>query len=223
MLGVRMLRWLVLIAVVAAGTMVATPSTAHACSCILRNLAEYADRASVAFTGRQLERVVQDYVGDNGAALVFRVGRVYRGEVGSLIEVRTHAQGPACGIDVGGQDEVGIVAETWRGQLSVNRCGSVVTPDELEEVFGAGYPPDESIRLTVASDSEESPLDDARQDDERLVAASQSDGSARDRQLLTVLLVAGAAVLVLAGAITWRRRRWLRRRGSGGEPAPRAS
>ena len=117
MVGLRLLRWLVLVAVLTAGTMVANSGTARACSCILRELSEYADDISVAFVGHQLERVVHDYVEDNGTALLFRVERVYRGEAGPLIEVRTHAQGPACGIDVGGQGRVGVVARQWRGDL----------------------------------------------------------------------------------------------------------
>ena len=70
----------------------ATPRPAHACSCIHRELSEYADDITVAFVGRQLERVVHDQFDDNGAALLFRVDRVYKGEAGPLIEVRTHAQ-----------------------------------------------------------------------------------------------------------------------------------
>ena len=110
MLRLRLLRWLVSAAVLTAGTMVVHAGTAHACSCIVRELPEYADGVSVAFAGHQLERVVQDYVEDNGAGLLFRVDRVYKGEAGPLIEVRTHAQDSACGIDAGDQGSVGVVA-----------------------------------------------------------------------------------------------------------------
>ncbi len=207
MLGLRLLRWLVLAAVLTAGTMVADTGTAHACSCILRELPEYADGVSVAFVGHQLERVVHDYVEHNGTALLFRVDRVHKGEVGPLIEVRTHAQGPACGIDVGGQGTVGVVARQWRGDLNVNLCGSIVTSGELEEVFGEGYPPDESIRLPVSPDPEEHAFYTGQPPDDGPVASSQPDDSRRDQSLLAVLLVAGAAVLAFAGAVIWRRRR----------------
>ncbi|MCY4665825.1 MAG: hypothetical protein OXC00_14300 [Acidimicrobiaceae bacterium] len=207
MLRLRLLRWLVLAAVLTAGTMVASSGTAHACSCMLRELSEYADGVSVAFAGHQLDRVVQDYVDDNGAALLFRVERVYKGEAGPLIEVRTHAQGPACGIDVGGQGSVGVVANEWRGDLSVNLCGSVVAIGELEEVFGAGYPPDESIRLPVLPDPEEYVFYTGQPPDDGLVMSSQPVGSSRDQSLPAVLIVAGAVLLVSVGAVIWHRRR----------------
>ena len=158
----------------------ATPRPARACSCIHQELSEYADDISVAFVGRQLERVVHDQFDDNGAALLFRVDRVYKGEAGPLIEVRTHAQESACGIDLGGTGAVGIAAWTWRGDLSVNLCGSMVTAAELQDVFGEGRPPDDSIRLPDSDD---------------------------DQGLLAFLLIAGAAAVLAAGAVAWRRRR----------------
>ena len=171
----------------------ATPRTAHACSCIHRELSEYADDITVAFVGRQLERVVHDQFDDNGAALLFRVDRVYKGEAGPLIEVRTHAQGPACGMDLGGMGAVGIVARTWRGDLSVNLCGSMVTAAELQDVFGEGRPPDDSIRLPDSDD---------------------------DRGLLAFLLIAGAAAVLAAGAVAWHRQRqnWSRGAPNGNGP-----
>ena len=207
MLRLRLLRWLVSAAVLTAGTMFANPGTAHACSCLLRELPEYADGVDVAFGGHQLDLVVQDYVEDNGAALLFRVDRVYKGEAGPLIEVRTHAQGSACGIDVGGQGTVGVVAHQWRGDLSVNLCGSIVAIGEIEEVFGGGYPPDESIRLPVSPDPEEHAFYTGQPPDDGLVTSSQPEGSSRNQSLPAVLIVAGAVLLVLAGAVIWHRRR----------------
>ena len=207
MLRLRLLRWLVLAAVLMAGTIINSSGTAHACSCMLRELSEYADGVAVAFVGHQLERVVQDYVEDNGAALLFRVERVYKGEAGPLIEVRTHAQGPACGIDAGGQGTVGVVANQWRGDLSVNVCGSIVAIDELEQVFGEGYPPHESIRLPVSPDPEEHAFYTGQPPDDGLVMSSQPEGSSRDQSLPAVLIVAGAVLLVLSGAVIWHRRR----------------
>ena len=131
---------------------------------------------------RQLERVGADldWVADQLALLLFGVDRVYKGEAGPLIEVRTHAQESACGIDLGGMGAVGIVARTWRGDLSVNLCGSMVTAAELQDVFGEGHPPDDSIRLPDSGD---------------------------DQSLLAFLLIAGAAVVLAAGAVAWRQRR----------------
>ena len=90
---------------------------------------------------------------------------------------------------------------------NVNLCGSIVTSGELEEVFGEGYPPDESIRLPVSPDPEEHAFYTGQPPDDGLMASSQPDGLRRDQSLLAVLLVAGAAVLAFAGAVIWRRRR----------------
>lgn len=184
MVGQRVCGGLTIVAMVAVVMVVATAGTAHACSCVERELADYADDISVAFAGSQVERTVHSQVQDNGVALLFSVDRVYKGEVGPFIEVRTHAQDSACGIDMGGRGTVGVVAGEWRGDLNVNLCGSIVTVDSLESVFGDGYPPDEGLMVT-----------------------SQHDGSAFTQSLLMALIVAGAVLLVFTGAVIWHRRR----------------
>ena len=197
--------WLVVAAMVTTVTLTIVAGTAHACSCIERGLSEYADDISVAFVGTQLDRAVHEYVDDNGAALLFSVDRVYAGEVGPLIEVRTHAQDSACGIDVGGWGPVGIAARHWRGALSVNLCGSIVTQAELESVFGAGRPPDESAHLPVSPDTAEDSMNTgAPQDDNGEPATGSTDG---DQTLLAIVLVAGVAGAVAGAVIVWRRRR----------------
>ena len=180
MVGQRVCGGLTIVALVAVVMVVTTAGTAHACSCLVRELSEYADDISVAFVGDQRGRVVHDYFEDNGAALLFRVEQVYKGEAGPLIEVRTHAQGPACGIDVSGQGTVGVVARQWRNELSVNLCSSIVAIAEMEEVFGEGYPPDESIPLPVSANT----------------------GS----DILIVVAVAAGALLLLTASVVARRR-----------------
>ena len=180
MVGQRVCGGLTIVAMVAVVMVVTTAGTAHACGCIERQLADYADDISVAFAGDQLGRVVHDYFEDNGAALLFRVERVYKGEAGPRIEVRTHPQGSACGIDVGGHGTVGVVAHQWRNELSVNLCGSIVAMDEMREVFGEGYPPDQSISLPVSSNT-------------------GSD------TLIVVLVVAGAPLLLTVSVVARRR------------------
>lgn len=180
MVGRRVCGGLAIVAMVAVATVVVTAGTAQACSCVERELADYADDVSVAFTGSQVERTVHSQVHDNGVALVFSVDRVYKGEAGPFIEVRTHAQDSACGIDLGGRGTVGVVAGEWRGDLNVNLCGSIVSVDALESVFGDGYPPDESISLPV----------------------SPSTGS----DTLIVVLVAASTLLLLTVSVVARRR-----------------
>ena len=207
MSALRLSGWLMMASLVAAATFTAAAGTAHACSCIARELSEYADDITVAFVGTQLERAVHDYVEDNGAVLLFSVDRVYVGEAGPLIEVRTHAQGSACGIDLDGRGPVGVAAHMWRGDLSVGLCGSVVAVDALEEVFGEGRPPDESIRLPVSPDPSEDFFNTGLSPDETQLAAPRASGSDRDQSLLAILVVAGAAAVVVTGAVVWCRRR----------------
>lgn len=177
----RMCGGLAIAALVAVVMVTATAGTALACSCIERDLADYVDDISVAFAGSQVERTVHSQFEDNGVALVFSVDQVHKGEVGPLIEVRTHAQGSACGIDMDGRGMVGVVAGEWRGDLNVNLCGSVVSLGALEDVFGEGHPPDESIRLAESS-SDDFPSTNL------------------------VLLVAGGGIVLLVSAAAWRRR-----------------
>lgn len=176
----RVTGWLVVAAMVTTGTLTVAPGTAHACSCVELQLADYADDISVAFVGTQVERTVHSQVADKGVALVFSVDRVYKGEAGPLIEVRTHAQESACGIDMDGRGTAGVVAHEWQGDLVVDLCGSVVSVGVLEDVFGEGHPPDQSIRH------------------------SPSPGGSHGMSI--VLLIAGAGMVLVVGAAAWRRR-----------------
>ena len=124
--------------------LVGTPRTAHACSCAPRSpLSEYADDVDVAFAGRQVGSFLDEddrYM----RILVFEVDRVYKGRVGPVVEVRTlRGGGAVCGVDFGGLGSVGIAERRSRnGDIFVSLCGGYVTVGELEDVFGAGYPPD---------------------------------------------------------------------------------
>lgn len=203
----RMIGWLVVAAMVTTATLTVAPGTVRACSCLARDLSEYADEISVAFVGTQLEKVVYDYVDDNRAVLLFSVDRVYAGEAGPLIEVRSHAQEMTCGIDVRGWGPVGIAAYDWRGTLSVDLCGSIVAAAELESVFGEGRPPDESIRLPASLDPAEDFSNSSVPPGEGQLAVSGNDRTGTDQSLLVISLVAAAAAAVTGTVIVWRRRR----------------
>ena len=73
--------------------------------------------------------------------MVLEVELVYKGEVGPRIEVHSNAGGPACGIDFGYYPGAGVLAFERDGRLWAGSCSNPVEIDELEEVFGAGYPP----------------------------------------------------------------------------------
>lgn len=132
----------------------ATPGTAHACSCFVPDWPEYADEATVIFVGQQIVRVVHDEFVDDGATLTFHVDRVYKGEAGPLIAVRTHAQGEAaCGLDLDGQGDVGVAVFNRRGYLSIDFCSSKIPIYELEDLFEDSHPPDGSIALVASTDT----------------------------------------------------------------------
>lgn len=144
-----------LAATAALAALLATPHTARACSCMPADLADYADEVTVAFTGRQIERIpLPDTPGWVSTALVLEVFRVYKGRAGPRIEVRTGPEAGTCGISFGGESIVGVAAFGEEGGLTVHLCGSSVSIGELEEVFGSGYPPDETITLPGAAPEE---------------------------------------------------------------------
>ena len=120
----------------------AIPRAANACSPFPDphpELAEYADKIAVAFVGRQIGQRVHSSA---GVRLVFEVERVYKGSVGYRVELQTGYGDGDCGTDFGGLGTVGITAyPSGKSDLSVSVHRSTATVDELEDVFGVGYPP----------------------------------------------------------------------------------
>ena len=112
----------------------------------------------VAFVGRQIEGTFDS----GGLVLLLEVDWVYKGRAGPLIEVRTGGLA-ACGTEFGGMGTTGVAvmrseeSSEWGGlepgDLYVDWCSSHVSIEELEEVFGAGYPPDALLMLEEPSES----------------------------------------------------------------------
>ena len=151
---------LVIAAMITLAAFVMTPEAAHACSCAQTTLSEYADEMDVAFAGRQIDRNADS----DGVTLLLEVHRVYKGQAGPFIEVRTGYGGGDCGTEFDRVGTTGVAASIrgehgwWvgeKGDLLVDFCSSHVTIDELEDVFGAGYPPDDTISLREEPDAEE--------------------------------------------------------------------
>ena len=146
-----------LIVMVACAALVSTPRTAHACTCMRLPLSEYADEVDVAFQGRQIERIPLEpdsdeldsdeflLPGEGPFTLVFEVDRVYKGVVGSRIEVYTWLGGASCGVSFDGRGVVGVAASARGGKLRVDVCSSPVSIGDLEEVFGDGVAPDPPV------------------------------------------------------------------------------
>lgn len=192
------IRWL-LVALVLTGLIVfGLAPPASACSCDNAELNEYAKDVAFAFVGQQTSREVVDEVLDNGAVLTFDVDLVFKGEVAETVSVRTHAQGSACGMDFSGLAETGVAVFMWRGQPSVNLCGSSVSAEELKAVFGPGVLPTD-----IASTS-----GDQRNDDLEMLAESTPSGSAGfSASSIVALSGLAAALAAFAALMTWRYRR----------------
>ena len=147
-----------LAAAVTVVTLVVTPGTAYACTCVVQHLSQRADEVDVAFIGTEVSRT--EYEEQDGwprAALVFRVGRVYKGDIGPLVEVHTNAGGPACGLYRTGLPAGPVVAYREQGALRTSSCSSERPIAELFEAFGTAYHPDPSIGLHI---EDEVPVED---------------------------------------------------------------
>ncbi len=135
---------LVLFSTLVSAATVIAPRTAHACSCALQPLSEYADRVALAFAGRKVDQTVDGYE----ITQVFEVSLVYEGHAGRQILVPTYVP---CELVVTGDEMTGIVAFIGSdGNLFLHLCGSAVGLGELRQVFGKGYPADldaEVLRL----------------------------------------------------------------------------
>ena len=130
----------VLLALVAAWL---SPAPAYACSCVTDSEPELARNAEVIFTGT----VTEDRAIGDTRTYTFAVDRVYRGHVLTTQTVRTHTQGPACGLDLAGPGPYLVLGYLRDGVLLANSCGGTragAPPAEL----GAGNPPQTSSAPT---------------------------------------------------------------------------
>lgn len=194
-----------------------TAPTVHACSCVGSPLSEYADEVDVAFSGIQVSRVVPPPNADGTVSsgdpvtLVFEVTRVFKGSVGSRIDVRTNRGEVSCGVDMAMRGLVGVVAFGGQGGLGVELCSSPVAISELEEVFGEGHPPDPLLGEMVALDSEmvrigeevaglESEVADLREE----FSSLQDSWQNAYRLLVTALVIVGFVVVLRKWRRLWR-------------------
>lgn len=149
---------LALAAAIAFAVILIAPGPAHGCKCASSHLSEYADEVDLAFSGRQIERIVNNNEGAIAVVtLAFEVHQVYKGQAGPLIEALTGPGLGDCGTDFLGKGVTGVAAfasgkDGEDLSVKVNRCGSHHSVSDLEEIFGPGYPPDETITLPEETD-----------------------------------------------------------------------
>lgn len=154
-LSIRLLPVVITLAVIVA--VLAIPWSAHACTFPVRPLEEYSEEVAVAFVGREIdwqERGEQ-------AVLTFEVHRVYKGEVGPRIRFDVAGrESPCSGFLPSGTAAVvaGLVEEDelWykAGDLYIMLQSDFVSEADLIEVFGVGYPPDETLLIAEEVDPE---------------------------------------------------------------------
>jgi len=137
---------------------VTNPVPAAACSCYMGPLSEFAEEVGTAFVGRQTHRIEGDRSGmafGRSVVLVMDVSRVYKGQVGPRVAVLTNSQESACGVDFTDEPSRGVVAFGQDGDLGVDLCSAWAwNTGDIEEVFGRGYPPDETIELALPANAD---------------------------------------------------------------------
>ncbi|MXZ69175.1 MAG: hypothetical protein F4Z17_09445 [Acidimicrobiia bacterium] len=150
---IRPLGWLLVTLAVVAGYFT-LPSPASACTITspYPNLRDQADGIAIAFAGRQIRYILDD----PRTTLVFEVDRVYKGHIGPVVEVQT-LTGNSCGTNFRHRGTTAVVAllaerdSRWTGlqagDVYVTYVETFYSIADLEEVFGAGYPPDPTIQL----------------------------------------------------------------------------
>lgn len=129
----------------------ATPGTAHACSCAYGpddpRILEQVTRAEGVFTGTATDQRVDG----NTAFYEFSVREVFTGDVGATTEVATSTQGPACGTSYALGTEYLVFANTHRthgAPWSDGSCSPTTpatntrTRDAAVEAFGPPRAPD---------------------------------------------------------------------------------
>lgn len=111
----------------AAGLVLFTPAAAHACSCVGGDVAAYADRADVVFTGTLVEVTPPParlfWSSGDPATYSFDVERVHQGEVGPSTEVRSAVSGASCGLEGMKTGSRYVVFATLDDGLWANLCG----------------------------------------------------------------------------------------------------
>jgi hypothetical protein len=140
----------VLALLAAAGGAAAEPEPAYACSCARLDAKRGLPRADAALVGELLFKARDEPAGGE-ATYVFAVERVVKGTLGSRVEIRSGADGAACGFEVRENERIGLLLERdgdiWRSGL----CSQLPPAELLRAGKARGYdiysPLDEEQRL----------------------------------------------------------------------------
>jgi hypothetical protein len=130
----------------AAGLVLLTPASAQACSCVGGDVATYAERADVVFTGTLVEITPPPkrlfWSSGDPATYSFDVDRVHQGEVGRSAEVRSAVSGASCGLEGMQTGSRYVVFATLADGLWANLCGGTgpVRPGVVRQLENAVGP-----------------------------------------------------------------------------------
>jgi hypothetical protein len=132
------------------GLLIADAMPAHACSCDVATASQQFDGADVVFVGEMTEATG---VGSttNQAYFRFAVDRVFKGAVGTEMEIQSPSQGGACGLTPIADEPFLVFASDEprnNGVMRASTCnGSRPVQDAPLEGFGPGEPPDPEVAL----------------------------------------------------------------------------
>jgi hypothetical protein len=137
------MRRLLVVSLLASGVVLVAQPTAWACSCVPGGFPEHSKNADAVFTG-----VLRDIGGDDIELVAeFAVERVYRGEVGDVVAIRTPAQsGGGCGYPhwEEGSRYTLVAGTDSNGDLSTSICSGILRGaiDPADYGLPAGEPRD---------------------------------------------------------------------------------
>ena len=137
------MRRILALPVIAALLIVVIPRPASACSCVVPNLADVVGQAGAVFIGTQITVEPEDGDGFGlPTVLTVAVHEVFKGDIGSTVELHTADNSAACGIQYSTEQPSGIVAfSNGDGDLSVNLCSSGWAADEIRAFYDGSVPP----------------------------------------------------------------------------------
>jgi hypothetical protein len=161
------------------GLLVLTPSPSWACSCAMATTAQHVAQAGTVATGTVA------WTATDGQTRTYQVtvDRVYKGAAATSEKLLTQESEAACGLaDLAtGKRYVFFIDGEHPGTMRVGLCGGTTAYDDavVREVEAVTGPPDKP---------------------ERAPADTAGDKTSGDHTALTVALVGGAVLLVVAGA-----------------------
>jgi hypothetical protein len=139
-----MRRGLAAAALIALTFALATP--ALACGCDSKPLAVLIDEADAVFSVAPLDE--SEIV--TPGPMQMEVNRVYKGEVGSTVDVWATEGPAACGIATNDEGAVGLLASESGGKTRIGTCLPPYSIADIEEILGPGHEPAATLALAAA-------------------------------------------------------------------------